>query len=90
MTKIYQNDETIIEMGERKSYISQNICNTLRSRTAKNSDYENTGLTKAQKRVNKGFIEIFKMSGLTKVLTKLDKKGLARSISKILTMVTDA
>ena len=63
---------------------------TLRSRTAKNSDYENTGLTKAQKRVNKGFIEIFKMSGLTKVLTKLDKKGLARSISKILTMVTDA
>ena len=42
------------------------------------------------KRVNKGFIKIFKMSGLTKVLTKLDKKGLARSISKILTMVTDA
>ena len=56
---------------------------TPRSRTGKNSDSENTGLAKAQKRVSKGFSEKIKMSGLTKGLTKCDKKGLTNAISLI-------
>ena len=52
-------------------------------RTGKNSDSENTGLAKALKRVSKGFSEKIKMSGLTKGLTKCDKKGLTNAISLI-------
>ena len=53
------------------------------SRTGKNLDSENTGLAKAQKRVSKGFSKKIKMSGLTKSLSKCDKKGLTKVISLI-------
>ena len=48
---------------------------TLGSRITKFSVNEITRLTKSQKTVNEGIIEVFWMSVLTKVLTNCDKNG---------------
>ena len=46
-------------------------------------DSHSTGIAKALRRVSKGFSEKIKISGLTKGLTKCDKKGLTIAISLI-------